>query len=112
MTPNDLKQNPPNRLHLNREPRRGGFWPQRVDQPRNLPEQVPRHRHLGRLERNVAAVLDRLRRDLDQLHARRGILMTTERTDAEGRLRLMPQQIVVYPSVTGKSVYATVPWWM
>ena len=73
---------------------------------------VPRHRHLGKLERTVAAVLDHLRPDLDQLHARRGILMTIERTQAEGRLRLMSQQIAVYPSVTGKTVYATVPWWM
>ncbi len=47
-----------------------------------------------------------------QQAGRRGILMTTGRMDAEGRLRLMPQQIVVYLAVTGKSVYATVPWWI
>ncbi len=31
-----------------------------------------------------------------QQAGRRGILMTTERMEAEGRLRLMPQQIVVF----------------
>ena len=55
---------------------------------------------------------DHLGADLDQLYARRGILMTIERTEAEGRLRLMPQQIVVYLSVTGKSAGAAVPWWI
>ncbi len=86
--------------------------PQAVDLSPDPREEPPRDRDLGKLEGDISTMADDLGADLDQLHARRGILMTTERTKAEGRLRLMPQQIVVYPSVTGKSVYGTVPWWM
>ncbi len=47
--------------------RRSGSWSQVIDQTQDYPEQFPRHRHLGHLERDVAAVADDLRADLDEL---------------------------------------------
>ncbi len=38
--------------------RRGGSWSRIVDQARDCPEQFPRHRHLGQLERDVPAMAD------------------------------------------------------
>ncbi len=45
----------------------GGSSPQIIDQAQDFPEQFPRHRHLSQLERDVPAMTDHLRTDLDQL---------------------------------------------
>jgi hypothetical protein len=42
-------------------------WPQIIDQAQDFPKQVPRHGNLGQLERDVPAMADHLRADLDQL---------------------------------------------
>ena len=47
--------------------RRSGSSSQIINQAQDFPEQVPRHRHLSQLERNVAAMSDNLGPDLDQL---------------------------------------------
>ncbi len=47
--------------------RRGASWSQIIDQAQDLPEQVPRHRHLGQLERDVPPVAHHVRSDLHQL---------------------------------------------
>jgi len=47
----------------------GGRCPQRGDQRQEVGEHLLRHRHLGHLERDVAAVVDDLGADLDQLLA-------------------------------------------
>ena len=47
--------------------RRNGSSPQIIDQAQDFPEQFPRHRDLGQLERNVSAMADDFRADLDQL---------------------------------------------
>ena len=41
--------------------RRGGSWSQIINQAQDFPEQFPRHRHLGQLERDVAAMAEDLR---------------------------------------------------
>ena len=46
--------------------------PQFGDQPQNLGEQHSWHRDLGHLESNIAAVVDDLRTDLDQLFLEAG----------------------------------------
>ena len=46
--------------------RRSGSSPQIIDQAQDFPEQFPRHRHLGKLERDVAAMADHLGTDLHQ----------------------------------------------
>ena len=38
--------------------RRNGSWSQIINQAQDFPEQFPRHRHLGQLERDVAAMAD------------------------------------------------------
>ncbi len=52
--------------------RRSGSWPQIINQAQDFPEQLPRHRHLGHLERDVATMADHVGADLDQLFAERG----------------------------------------
>ena len=47
--------------------RRNGSSSQIFDQAQDFPEQFPRHRHLGQLEGDVAAVAHDLGADLDQL---------------------------------------------
>ncbi len=47
--------------------RRSGSSSQVINQAQDFPEQFPRHRHLGRLERDVPAMADPLGTDLDQL---------------------------------------------
>ena len=44
--------------------RRSGSWSQIIDQAQDFPEQFPRHRHLGQLERDVAAMADHLGTDV------------------------------------------------
>ena len=51
--------------------RRSGSSSQIINQAQDFPEQVPRHRHLSQLERNVAAMSDNLGPDLHQLVAQR-----------------------------------------
>ena len=46
--------------------RRSGSSSQIINQAQDFPEQVPRHRHLSQLERNVAAMSDNLGPDLHQ----------------------------------------------
>ncbi len=45
--------------------------PQPIDEAKDFSEQLPQHRHLGRLERDVATVAHDLGPDLDQLLAQR-----------------------------------------
>jgi len=47
--------------------RRNGSSPQIIDQVQDFPEQFPRHRHLGQLERDVPAMADDLGSNLHQL---------------------------------------------
>ncbi len=47
--------------------RRGGSSPQIIDQAQDFPEQFLWHGNLGQLERDIAAMADHLRADLDQL---------------------------------------------
>ncbi len=47
--------------------RRSGSWSQIIDQAQYFSEQVPRHRHLGKLKSDVPTVPDHLGADLDQL---------------------------------------------
>ncbi len=47
--------------------RRSGSWSQIINQAQDFPEQVPRHRHLGQLKRDVPAMADNLGPDLDEL---------------------------------------------
>ncbi len=47
--------------------RRSGSWSQIINQAQDFPEQFPRHRHLGQLERDVPAMADHFRTDLDRL---------------------------------------------
>jgi hypothetical protein len=58
--------------------RRGESWSQIIDQPQDLPEQVSRHRHLGKMERDVPRVADHLRTDLDELVPQRGQVPVTD----------------------------------
>ena len=51
--------------------RRSRSSSQIINQAQDFPEQVPRHRHLSQLERNVAAMSDNLGPDLHQLVAQR-----------------------------------------
>ncbi len=51
--------------------RRSGSWSQIIDQAQYFSEQIPRHRHLGQLERDVPPVTDDLGTDLDQLFQQR-----------------------------------------
>ncbi len=46
--------------------RRNGSSSQIIDQAQDIPEQAPRHRHLGQLERDVPAMTHDLGPDLDQ----------------------------------------------
>ncbi len=52
--------------------RRSGSWSQIINQAQDFPEQCPRHRHLGQLERDVPAVANNLGSDLHQLLPQRG----------------------------------------
>ena len=52
--------------------RRSWSWSQIIDQAQDFPEQFPRHRHLGQLEGDVAAMADHLGTDLHQLLPQRG----------------------------------------
>ncbi len=52
--------------------RRSGSWSQFIDQAQDFLEQASRHRHLRHLERDVPAMADHLRADLDQLLPQRG----------------------------------------
>jgi len=52
--------------------RRNGSWPQIINQAQDFPEQFPRHRNLGQLERDIAAMADHLGSDLDQFLPQRG----------------------------------------
>ncbi len=52
--------------------RRSGSSPQFIDPPQDLPKQVPRHRHVGQLERDVPAMTINLSSNLDQLLPQRG----------------------------------------
>ncbi len=45
--------------------RRSGSWSQIINQTRDFPEQLPRHRNLGQLERDVPAMADNFGADLD-----------------------------------------------
>ena len=56
---------------LSKQPAHAGArpWPQPVDPPQDLGEQRSRHRHLGQLEDDVAAVAHDAGADLDQLLA-------------------------------------------
>jgi hypothetical protein len=45
---------------------RSGSWSQIIHQTQDFPEQFPQHRYLGELERDVPAMADHLRADLDQ----------------------------------------------
>ncbi len=45
--------------------RRSGPSSQIINQAQDFPEQFPRHRHLGQLERDVPAMADHLGTDLD-----------------------------------------------
>ena len=47
--------------------RRNGSSSQIINQAQDFPEQFPRHRDLGQLERDVPAMADHFRTDLDQL---------------------------------------------
>ncbi len=49
--------------------RRGASWSQIIDQPQNFPEQVPRHRHLGQLERDVPPVAHHFQPGIEEQHA-------------------------------------------
>ncbi len=42
-----------------------GAWSQIIDQHQDFPEQVPWHRHLGQLERDVPVMADNFGADLD-----------------------------------------------
>jgi hypothetical protein len=55
-----------------RSGRRNGWSPQAVDPAQDFGEEHPRHRHLGQLEDDVAAVAHDPGADLDQLLAQRG----------------------------------------
>ncbi len=46
--------------------RRSGSWSQIINQAQDFPEQFPRHRHLGQLERDVPAMADNFGSDLHQ----------------------------------------------
>ena len=52
--------------------RRSGSWSQIINQAQDIPEQFPRHRRLGQLERDVPVTADQLGADLDQLLAQCG----------------------------------------
>jgi len=47
--------------------RRNGSSSSIINQAQNFPEQFPRHRYLGQLERDVPAMADNFGPDLDQL---------------------------------------------
>jgi len=55
-------------MHLDGPP---SWWqwgrPQAIDEAEDFLEQFPRHRHLGQLERDVAAMADHLGANLDPL---------------------------------------------
>jgi hypothetical protein len=42
-------------------------WRQTIDQVQVFPKQIPRHGHLGKLERNIATVANDLGADFHQL---------------------------------------------
>ncbi len=44
-----------------------GSWSQIINQAQDFPEQFPRNRNLGQLERDVPAMADHFGTDLDQL---------------------------------------------
>ncbi len=52
--------------------RRSGSWSQIINQAQDFPEQFPRHRHLGQLERDVPAMADNLGSDLGLPYTIRG----------------------------------------
>jgi len=52
--------------------RRNGSSSQVINQAQDFPEQLPRHRHLGQLERDVPAMADDLGSNFDQLLPQRG----------------------------------------
>ena len=52
--------------------RGNGSSPQIIDQAQDFPEQLPRHRNLGQLKRDVATMANNLGADLDQLLPQRG----------------------------------------
>jgi len=45
--------------------RRNVSWSQIINQAQDFPEQFPRHRHLGQLERDVPAMADNFSSNLD-----------------------------------------------
>ena len=45
--------------------RRSGSWSQIINQAQDFPEQFPRHRHLGQLERDIPAMAANFGPDLD-----------------------------------------------
>ncbi len=47
--------------------RRSGSWSQIIDQAQDFPEQFLRHGNLGQMERDIPAMADHFRSDLDQL---------------------------------------------
>ncbi len=53
-------------------PRRNVPSSEIIDQAQDFPEQLPRRRHLGQLERDVPTMADNFGPDLDQLLAQRG----------------------------------------
>ncbi len=61
--------------------RRSGSSSQFIDLPQDFPKQVPGHRHLGQLDRDVPAMADHLGTDLDELFASRG---TSQRQETLG----------------------------
>ncbi len=52
--------------------RRSGSWSQIINQAQDFPEQFPRLRHLGHLERDVPATVDYLGTNLHQFLPQRG----------------------------------------
>ena len=52
--------------------RGNGSSSQVINQGQDFPEQLPRHRHLGQLKRDIATMADDLGADLDQLISQRG----------------------------------------
>ena len=89
--------------------RRSGSWSQIIDQAQDFPEQFPRHRHLGQLERDVAAMADHLGTDLHQLLPQRGqrpvldLLRQSQRPHEVGEIagqgvKLQPDGVIAEPA--------------
>ena len=89
--------------------RRSGSSSQIINQAQDFPEQFPRHRHLGQLERDVAAMADHLGTDLHQLLPQRGqrpvldLLRQSQRPHEVGEIagqgvKLQPDGVVAEPA--------------